>query len=235
MSKKKPNRGCLIPLLLLMLLLAALFLLGTGGGGGRSGSEGASPLLRVEMIRKSAKTAARKIRATLSPVPKNRPKPLPAPPVPPNRLAAWSAVHRTTEETAASAAEPVGNMPQRGGEKDSVREPPPDIPSSAAGFPGVILLRYNPPDEETGFSAVLAPAGLEPVVIAGLTSREFCECLSEHLDRLAKPPDAEYTRFYALETDRAGSSQTRWLSETVKVKFPGILYETESSTEEFEQ
>ncbi|MBQ6159175.1 MAG: hypothetical protein IJJ20_09230 [Thermoguttaceae bacterium] len=233
MSKKKPNRGCLIPLLLLMLLLAALFLLGTGGGGGRSGSEGASPLLRVEMIRKSAKTAARKIRAALSPVPKNRPKPLPAPPVPPNRLAAWSAAQRASEKTAASAAEPVGKTLLRDAE-ESVREPPPDIPS-AAGFPGVILLRYNPPDEETGFSAVLAPAGLEPVVIAGLTSREFCERLSEHLDRLAKPPDAGYTRFYALETDRAGSSQTRWLSETVKTKFPGILYETESSTEKFEQ
>ena len=114
-------------------------------------------------------------------------------------------------------------------------EPGPNIPSSAVGFPGVILLQYNPPDEKAGFSAVLAPAGLEPVIVTGLTSREFCERLSEHLDRLAKPSDSDYTRFYALETNRAGSSQTRWLSETVKAKFPDILYETKSSTEELEQ
>lgn len=239
MSKKKPKRGCLTTLILLMFLLAAVFLFSTcggNGGNGHSGSKGTSPVSRTETIRKSVKSAARKIRDTFSPAPKNRTKRSPAPPIPPNRLASWNAALLMLEKGAVPvAAESPEKMMRHDTEGNSTQELPPNFKPLAAGFPGVILLRYNPPSEETGFSAILAPAGLEPIVITGLTSREFCDNLSEHLDRLAKPPDSEYTRFYALETDRAGSSQTRWLSETVKAKFPDILCETESSTEEFEQ
>ena len=233
MSKKKSGRGCLPSFIFFLLVLAALFYFRTGGGGGGgddvvSEPAGESTAARVEKFRASLKRAARKIRAALSPVPQTAPRQTPAPPISPERLAAWSA-----GQSAPSAADPKPGIRLGDDAPLSDAAPTEAFRGADAGFPGVILLRYNPPNPETGFSAILAPGGQDPISVEGRTTKEFCENLSRRLDELAKSAREKYTRFYALETDNAGPSQTRWLSEIVRKYFPDILCETESSTEEF--
>ena len=235
-KKEKSKRGCLIPLLFLLFLLAALFYFSTGGGGGGGGAPsepiGVSVSPRVEKLRDSLRGTAKKIRAALSPASKAAPKRNPVPPVPPDQLAAWSGAHPSG--TAADSA-PDSALPGEMAlplDADDVGAPASSVSSrnTPAGFPGVIFLRYKPPSREAGFSAILAPAGLDPVSVEGYTTKEFAENLLRRLDELAESTKEEYTRFYALETDNAGPSQTRWLLESVKERFPGILCETESST-----
>ena len=232
MNRKKSSRGCLAPFLFFLLLLAALFYFGTGGGGSDGGADsgGASPASRAESFGGTVRSAERKIGDALSSAPIAKSEPIPVPPVPDDFLAAWSARFSAGPEP--DSAGPVRDALRRNAETGEGSFPPEPRPNAANGIPGVILLRYNPPTPETGFSLFLGPAGRGPIPVEGRTTREFCDALSRQLDELAKLSNGEYPRFYALETDTAGPSQTRWLSETVRAKFPGIIFETKSSTKD---
>lgn len=206
MSAKKSKRKYLIWIIAIILLIYFFGSCGGGGGGFHddSGKDKVDFTVQAKKIVESAKSTAGKILNAFS---RNysSTKQI-SDPVQLEQLAAWSASHRGTND-----------------------DSPPEL-MSAVGFPGVIFLRYNPPSNETGFSAIMEPSGLEPIEITGSTSSEFCNRLSGYLAELAKSSELEYTRFYALETDYAGPSQTQWLSETVKSIFPGIYCDLRSST-----
>ncbi len=220
MSKKRSKKGRVI-LILLLLGLALFLCFGTGGGGGGTGAAGTARSF-AERAGTTLKQAVSAVRVRLAGSRKTAEAPRPAPPVSFRDLAAWSGAQEAASEQAAGA-------PDSSAQNKIL---PAGTEEENAGFPGVILLRYDPPHEERGFSARLTPFGTKTILIRGRTAEEFCGRLAAQLDMLAQSSKGEYTRFYALETGNAGSSQTHWLRRCVKEKFPGILYENQSSTKE---
>ncbi|MBQ3388738.1 MAG: hypothetical protein IJG60_05955 [Thermoguttaceae bacterium] len=245
MSRKKPGRRR--PLLILFLLLAAaVLILRFGGGGGedgeRFGLENRKPVAdeksrpaestvpppspaRQERQEEQQNTSAAEFWSKLFPSSTPQETPLPADPVPLDALAAWCA--RQSRRAGLQEEEPAA-------EENADLRPKEDGLSAAeggepAGFPGVLVFQYLPPNERDGFRALLLSFGTEPVPITGRTSREFCEKVISQLDALAGPENRGYTRFYALETGCAGPSQAEWLYENVKKRFPHILYTGQTS------
>lgn len=242
MSRKKPGRRR--PLLILFLLLAAAVLfLRFGGGGGEDGEQfgfenrkpaaaekprpakSTVPLPSPERQEEPQNTSAAEFWNKLFPSSTPQETPLPADPVPLDALAAWCA--RQSRRAGLQEEEPATE------ENADLRPKEDSLPAAEdgkpAGFPGVLVFQYLPPNEKDGFRALLLSFGAEPVPIAGRTSREFCEKVISQLDALAGPENRCYTRFYALETGCAGPSQAEWLYENVKKRFPHILYTGQTS------
>ena len=240
MSRKKQNRRR--PPLTLFLLLAAAVLFLRFGGGGKDGerfgtespapvdaekprpAESASPQ-PASAGQEQPKNSAAGLWERLFPRTAPKETPPPADPVPLEALAAWCAQQSRRaglpKEPAAEGS--AGLRPKEDG-----------LPAaeSGGGFPGVLVFQYLPPNEKDGFRALLLSDAAEPVPITGQTSREFCEKVISQLDALSGPENQSYTRFYALDTACAGPSQSEWLYENVRKRFPRILYTGQTSLNE---
>lgn len=231
MSRKKQKLRRLLFLLFLALFAAVLFFRFGGGGreGYRIGKEnrgtpsGENPHTAESAVPQSPperqENAVSDLWVKLFPHGTAQETPPPAEPVPLEALAAWCARQNrlVSLQEGPVVKENAGLPPAKNGLSATGDE-------KTAGFPGVLVFRYLPPSEKDGFCALLLSYRTEPIPIAGRSSQEFCENVISRLDALADSDKQSYTRFYALDTDRAGPSQAEWLYETVKKRFPRILY-----------